>query len=89
MSFDSCPVPPEGGPAERSDVSIPPARETETHELRDRLVSCPAGLLIVAPVAGVVLILRPETAEVVLGAVALALTALGTSRPRHQRRRWN
>lgn len=88
MSLDPVPAPSENGPVGHFDVSIPPAHRSETHKLRDKLVSSPVSLLIAVPVAGVVLIFRPEAAEAVLGAAVLLLTAMKNSRHRHQRRRW-
>lgn len=67
-----------------SDRSIPPTRVVETRELRDKQVSIQVGPLVVMPLAGAALVLRPEAAEAIVACTALAIATLRHSRAHYQ-----
>ncbi|MEV7253717.1 hypothetical protein [Streptomyces cyaneofuscatus] len=66
------------------DRSIPPARVVETRELRDKQVSIQVGPLVVMPLAGTALVLRPEAAEAIVACTVLGIAALRHSRAHYQ-----
>ncbi|WP_327350107.1 hypothetical protein OG772_36085 [Streptomyces sp. NBC_01321] len=60
----------------------------ETREWRDNQVSIQAGAFVAMPVVGIVLVLRPQLADIVLVAACLTTAALRRSYVRYQQLRW-
>ncbi|MFE6022734.1 hypothetical protein ACFQ6O_40505 [Streptomyces sp. NPDC056441] len=60
----------------------------ETREWRDNQVSIQVGAFVAMPVVGIVLVLRPQFADIVLVAAGLTTAALRRSYVRYQWLRW-
>ncbi|MFJ3439496.1 hypothetical protein ACIPMU_39045 [Streptomyces cyaneofuscatus] len=56
----------------------------KTRELRDKQVSIQVGPLVVMPLTGIALVLRPEVAETLVACAVLAIATLRHSRAYYQ-----